>query len=130
MQTIPLNFEAMGLNMLPGNNSMDHEADFTTLIGSVISIVMIVALLILLFFLIWGAIEWMTSSGDNTKLQNARNRMLHAIVGVLVLSATIAIFMFVQYLLGIEVLTFEGRLPGGTNGVRDDNPRGAAGLAN
>lgn len=105
MDEIPLELEAMGIPFLPGNNSMDHSSQFGEILGNTLNIIMVIALLILLFYLIWGAIEWITSGGDSGKLQNARNRMLQAGVGVLILSATLALFMFVQYLLGIEVIT-------------------------
>lgn len=106
MQDLPLDFEAVGTSALQGNNTTDHRGEFGSLVGGILSVLMVVALLILLFYLIWGAFEWLTSGGDSSKLQSARNRMLHAIVGILILSATLAIFMFVQYLLGIEILTF------------------------
>lgn len=106
MQTLPLNFESPGASVLPGGNSTDHEADFANKIGNILSIVMTLALLFLLFYLIWGGFEWLTSGGDSSKLEKARNRMLHAIVGILILSGTLALFMFVEYLLGIDVITF------------------------
>lgn len=106
MQELPLNFEGIGTSALQGNNTTDHEADFAERVGGLISLAMGVAFFILLIFLIWGAFEWMTSAGDSGKLQSARNRMLHAVVGILILSSTIALFMFVQFLLGVEFLTF------------------------
>ena len=101
---IPL--DIAGTGMVPFHATTDAKADFGRLIGNILSPLMVVALLILLVYLIWGAFEWLTSGGDSAKLQTARNRMLHAIVGILILSSVLALFMFVQYLLGIQVLTF------------------------
>jgi hypothetical protein len=114
MAEVPLEFEAMAIPFLQGNNSLDHEASFGTLLGNILGIVMIIALLILLFFFVWGAIEWMTSGGESSKLQSARDRMVHAVVGILVLSASLALFMFVQYLLGVDVI----RVTSGPNSGR------------
>lgn len=117
MDEVPLNFEAMGIPFLPGNNSTDHNADFGNTLGGILNIIMIVALLILLAYLILGAFEWMTSAGDSSKLQKSRDRMLHAIVGILILSASLAVFMFVQYLLGIEIIGIDlGAPTGGLGG--------------
>ncbi|MDQ5950951.1 MAG: hypothetical protein QG639_228 [Patescibacteria group bacterium] len=104
MEEVPLEFEAMGIPFLPGNNSFDHNADFGSTVSNILNIVMVIALLILLVYLIFGAFEWMTSGGDSSKLQKARDRMLHAIVGILILSSTLAVFMFIQYLLGVEII--------------------------
>ena len=76
------------------------------LIGRLLGIVLVVALIILLLYLILGAYEWITSAGDSAKLQSARNRMLHAILGMLILASVIALFNLVQYVLGIDLLQF------------------------
>ena len=107
MEDVPLEFEAMAIPFLQGNNTMDHNANFGNTLGGTLDIVMVVALLILLAYLICGAFEWMTSGGDSGKLQKARDRMLHAIIGILLLSATLAIFMFIQYLLGIDIISID-----------------------
>jgi len=57
-------------------------------------------------FLIWGAIEWITSAGDKGKMESARNKISNAIVGLVILAAVTAIFLVLQQFLGIEVLTF------------------------
>lgn len=82
------------------------KIDFSHLFGRLMSFVMAIAAILLLLFLIWGAIDWITSSGDKGKVENARNRITQAIIGLIVLSASIAVFKLVQTFLGIEVLTF------------------------
>lgn len=41
-------------------------------------------LLVILYF-VWGAIDWLTSAGDKGKLDAARNKMLHAFIGLLLI---------------------------------------------
>lgn len=106
MAELPLNFEARGILYLPGKNSNDHNADFYSLIGTVLSITMTIALLILLFMLVTGAIQWMTSGGEGAKLTEARERITNAIIGIIILSGSLAIFLFIQWILGIQILTF------------------------
>lgn len=115
MAKLPLNFETGGAEVLPGDNSTNHVADFGIKVGNILGMVMTVALLVLLFYLIWGGFEWITSAGESGKLEKARNRMMHAILGILILSGTLALFMFVQYLLGINIITFgTGPFPSGS----------------
>ncbi len=87
---------------------------FANLIGSILDIVIAVAVLMLLLYLIWGAFSWITSSGDKSKTEEARNRMSTAVIGIIVLSSTIALFMLVQQILGICVLDFGTNACAGT----------------
>jgi len=42
------------------------------------------AVLVLGYF-IWGAFDWLTSFGEKGKLEAARNKMLHAVIGLIIL---------------------------------------------
>jgi magnesium-transporting ATPase (P-type) len=86
----------------------DGSSSFVlTLIGNLLSLAMMFGALIVLAFLIMGAFEWITSAGDTGKLEKARNRITQAIVGLILLSTTLAIFTFIQSWLGIEVINFK-----------------------
>lgn len=62
------------------------------------SLITVGAIAVLLYFL-WGAFEWITSAGDSGKLQTARNRMLHAFIGLLLLVSAYTIIGFISQLL-------------------------------
>lgn len=49
-----------------------------------VTLLLIAAVIWALVFLIWGGIEWSSSSGDKEKLQKARLRLTYAIVGLLI----------------------------------------------
>jgi len=91
---------------LVGANGQGPSDRFAALMGSLLQAAMSIALLILLFYLIWGAFDWLTSSGDKGKLEAARNKMLHATVGIMLLAASISIFLFIQWFLGLSILNF------------------------
>lgn len=90
------------------NLVLTPEERFASLLGSLLSVVMTFSAILLLLYLVWGAVEWITSGGESAKLQAARNKMLHAIIGIIVLSSVIALFALVQYILNIEIFTFPG----------------------
>ena len=91
-----------------GTTNLDSEdAGFSLLIERILTIVMTVGALLLLFYLIWGGVEWITSGGDKGKTESARNKITQAVIGLIVLAASIAIFNLVQSFLGIKVLQFE-----------------------
>ena len=91
-----------------GTSSDVFRQAFANLIGRIMSIVIAVGALMLLLYLIWGAFAWITSGGDKGKLDEARNRMTTAVIGIIVLASVVALFMLVQQILGVCVLDFWG----------------------
>lgn len=103
---IMLDFQGQGDLIQGSSTTTDFNVAFGSWIGGLLAIIMTISLLILLGMLILGAIQWITSGGDSGKLQSSRDRMLHAIIGILILSSVLAVFIFVQYLLGVEIISF------------------------
>ena|SRR3990167_6362869 len=60
-----------------------------------IRIFFMVIAIILLIYLLWGAADWITSGGEKEKLEKARNKITHAIIGMLVAVAALAIFQVI-----------------------------------
>ncbi|NCN45609.1 MAG: hypothetical protein COU63_03680 [Candidatus Pacebacteria bacterium CG10_big_fil_rev_8_21_14_0_10_36_11] len=91
---------------LPGAGSSDPQKGFGDFLSGLMGGIMVLAAIMVLLFLIWGAIDWITSAGDKGKLEAARNKITNSLIGLVVLAATTAIFMLIQSLLGICVLSF------------------------
>jgi len=89
-------------------NSQTYQNNFWSWVSSLISIAMPIAALLVLAYLIWGAFEWITSEGDSGKLTKARQKITSAIIGIIILSATMAIFLMLQQFLGICVFRYGG----------------------
>jgi hypothetical protein len=62
------------------------------IITFILRLTMFIAILLVLFYLISGAIEWITSGGEKGKTEAARNKITTAVIGLVVLAATYAIF--------------------------------------
>jgi len=75
-----------------------------TLIGAILSFVMVIAALLLLLYMIWGGIEWVTSGGDKGKTESARNKITSAVIGMIILAAAFAVTNMVVYFLGFDDL--------------------------
>ncbi len=73
------------------------------LIGNLVGLLFIGGFILSLFFLITGAISWITSGGDKNNLENARNRIVHAIMGLIILAAVWAIFTLVGQFVGLDI---------------------------
>lgn len=65
---------------------------------------LIVAGLLAFAFLILGGIQWITSGGDKAGLEGARNKIIHAIVGLIVVFSAWAITLLVQQFIGYTIL--------------------------
>jgi len=97
---------------LPGSEYTDPNEGMTNLIAGFMSAAMTLGALLLLGYLLMGAMEWLNSGGDSSKIEKAKQKMTAAVVGIAILSAITAIFMVIQEFLGINVLNF-GTVGGG-----------------
>ena len=79
---------------------MMADATLSTLVPTILNVVFGIGAVIALFFLIYGAYSWITSSGDKGNTEKARNRIVAAVVGLILLSATWAIMNIVLGILG------------------------------
>ena len=61
-----------------------------------------VAGILLFVFLVWGGIEWITSGGDKTKVENARNRITNALIGLAIVALAWAIQALLTNLFGLN----------------------------
>lgn len=79
-----------------------------SLLSAVVSALLIIAALLAFFFLILGGIQWITSGGDKTGMEAARNKITHAIVGLVIVGAAWAIMVLVQNFLGVDIIGSQG----------------------
>lgn len=70
------------------------------------------SLAVIAYFLL-GAFSWITSGGDKTKVETARNQMTHAIIGLLLLVSSFVLLSFMSKLLfGGEFDLLQLTIPG------------------
>lgn len=84
-----------------GNNADEAKSGqlFTEAIVRYWQVAMTIGGLIVLVLFIWGALQWITSSGDKGKLESARNRMLQAAIGLFILISSFVLVGFIGNLL-------------------------------
>lgn len=80
-------------------------ANLGSVISTALSFVMALAALIVFLYLIWGGIEWITSGGDKSKTESARNKITAAVLGLIVLAASYAILLVMLQVLGLGSIT-------------------------
>ena len=87
--------------------------DIGVLISRGISVAFIVAGILTFAFLVMGGIEWLTSGGDKTKTETARNRITAAVVGLAIVAASWALMKLIAYFFGVDVFQFTIPTAGG-----------------
>ena len=102
---------ATGINDIEIEKSTGFASDIGTLFNAVLSFVMVIAALMVFFYLIMGGIDWITSGGDKGKTESARNKITAAVIGLIILAASYAILQLVLNFLGFS---------GGINTVFDE----------
>lgn len=85
---------------LIGNNSLTDDTikniNANELVTSLIQWVVGISGVVAAIFLVLGGVSYMTSSGDTTKLQKAKNTILYAIIGLIVVALAEIITAFVS----------------------------------
>lgn len=100
---------AQAVNLCPENSNNFNLLcqlkfdNIGVLIGKLITIILIVAIIVSLFFLIYGGIKWVLSGGDKTAVEGARNHIVAAIVGLVIALLAFFIVNFVGGLFGISL---------------------------
>src|SRR3989344_7920221 len=93
----------------PGSQFATGPNALGTLFSNAILIFLIIAGLIALIYLLWGALDWITSGGDKEKLVKARNKITNAIIGLIIIFAGIVIFnVLVGIVLGGRIIQSTG----------------------
>lgn len=95
--------EAPTINIIRPSEQI-RITDVGQLISALVGTLLIIAALLAFFYLILGGIQWITAGGDKTGMEAARNKITHAIVGLIIVGAAWAIMLLVQNFLGVNII--------------------------
>ena len=74
--------------------------------ASILNIVIRLGGILAFIFLIIGGFNWLTSGGDPKKLQQAKNTITYAILGIILLIVAWLILLFIEKFTGVTVTNF------------------------
>lgn len=74
-------------------------------LSNLINLIYVLATIIFVFMLIWGAFEWLTSGGDKEKVAAARSRLINAFIGIVLFAVAFAILRLVGTFTGFTFFT-------------------------
>jgi hypothetical protein len=73
-------------------------------ISAVVGILLVIAAVLAFLYLILGGIQWITSGGDKSGMEAARNKITAAIVGLIIVAAAWAIMLLIGRFVGFDLL--------------------------
>lgn len=79
--------------------------DIGSLISGVIQLLLVVAGLIAFLYLLMGGIQWITSGGDKAGVDAARQKILAAIIGLVIVFATWALIRLIEAFIGVSIIS-------------------------
>lgn len=75
-----------------------------TVVGNAIMVIFILGAILLIFYLLWGGIDWIMSGGDKEKVANARKKITSALIGLVILAFTFFIASILGRIVGFNPL--------------------------
>ena len=94
-------------------------------LSNLVTLIYGIAAVVLIFMLLWGAFDWMTAEGDKEKLERARNKIMNAIIGILLFAAAFGIIRILGQFTGFkffsgqdQVQSFPGTVPASVPSAR------------
>jgi len=92
-----------------GGAGADPVSGLGSLVGFGINLFVIVAGMFLLIYLLWGAFDWISSSGEKEKITKAQNKITNALIGFVLIFVVLAVFS----VLGGQILKIVNKTDGG-----------------
>lgn len=88
--------------------SKTGSVGISTFLSNLITLIYTLAAIVLLFMLLWGAWDWLTSEGDKEKLQSAQRKIINAIIGILLFAITFAVIAVLGQFTGFKFFVGQG----------------------
>lgn len=86
-------------------NDPTGEQGISKLLSNMIALFYTAAAIVLIFMLLWGAFDWITSEGEKEKLESARNKIINAIIGIMLFAVAFAVIQILGQFTGFTFFT-------------------------
>ena len=72
------------------------------ILNNLIILIYMLASVVFIFMILFGAFQWMTSGGDKEAVAAARNRIIHAVIGIILFAVAFAVIQVVGTFTGFN----------------------------
>lgn len=98
---------SVGIDVKAPASGVNPNTPVGTILSNALTIIFVLAALAVLFMLIIGAFQWITSGGDKEKYGAARGRITQALVGLFILALAFLITRVVGQVVNIDILNIK-----------------------
>lgn len=103
MRELALNFGGQTINP-PSGIPQGGLSNLKVYLGNTLTLFMVAGAFLMIIFIVWGGIQWITSGGDKAKLTTARGRITWAIIGFIIILISFFILNALGYLFKVDLL--------------------------
>lgn len=79
--------------------SAEGETSLATILGTIVQVALSLLGIIFIILIIYAGYNWMTAGGDEGKVETAKKTLSRAIIGLIILVSSVAIWAFVARVL-------------------------------
>ena len=76
-------------------------------VPNMIGLAFVIGVVIFLFIMMVGAIQWTTSGGDKAPIESARGKITNALIGIVILFSLFALLKLIEDFFGINILSLD-----------------------
>ena len=80
---------------------------FSAVIAVILKTFFVVGFVLFIVYFLIGGLQWITSTGDAKALEKARNSIVHALLGVVVMLSLFAILKLIEAVFGVNFLQID-----------------------
>lgn len=113
MEKLALTLGGTPINV-PQNVPTESSQSLSSVLQLGFEILYLGAVLLTLFYLVWGGFDWISSEGNKQKLDQARQKVIFAVIGLTIVFLSFFIINVVQQFFHVSILA----IPSGSGGFR------------
>lgn len=89
------------INPPAGSKIINPNTSIGDIVSFLVTFIIVISFLAALLYVVIGAFQWITSGGDKQKVADARNHIIAAIIGLIVIALSFVIINVVMTALGL-----------------------------
>lgn len=105
MPAFAQNDDVLDATIRDTENTIDPGTSIGAIVSFLVAFIIVVAFLAALLYIVIGAFQWITSGGDKEKVASARNHIIAAVIGLVVIALSFVIINVVVQALGLGDLS-------------------------
>ncbi len=107
----------LGFDETTGKTPADAAELFQTVLSNIVGVMSASAIIWFVFQFIVGAIGWISAGGYSKAIEEASERIMNAVSGIIIVLSSIVLISLLGFLLGIDILNIQQFITGITDNL-------------